>query len=112
MKILLLNFIKYIEAIIIKKLPKIYQNEINKKITNNKKICYLNNKEQIPKKNIDDVLNEIFNGLGYSYNIPVIITTKNKIYNTSILSKTKNNIITLDNDIININNVIDIEIKK
>lgn len=95
-----------------KKLPKIYQNEITKKIKNNKEICYLNN-EKMSKNNIEETLNEIFNGLGYSYNIPVQITTKdNNIYNTGIVSKTNTNLITLDNDVIPITNIINIEIKK
>ena len=103
-----------------KKLPKIYQNEITKKIRNNKQICYLKNEEIVDKistieeqeKNLDEVLNQIFNGLGHSYNIPVEITTKNKVYETGIVTKTKNKIVTLDNDVIPIENILNIEIKK
>lgn len=97
-----------------KKLPKIYQTEILKKITNNKKKCYVevlpDNKEEQPSSDIS--LDEIFSGLGYSYNIPIIITTKSKVYNTSLIAKTKKNLITIDNELIPISEVISIKKKK
>lgn len=97
-----------------KKLPKIYQNTINKNINNNKKVCYLKNIDEYQQesKSIEDTLDTIFNGMGYAYNIPVVITTKNKVYNTSLISKTKDNIITLDNDVISLSEVLDIKIDK
>lgn len=100
-----------------KKLPEIYKNNINKKINNNKKICYLKNinnqvEEIKENNNIEEILEEIFNGLGYSYNIPVLIETKNNKYETSLITKTKNNIVTIDNDIIPIKEIINIKILK
>lgn len=96
-----------------KKLPKIYQNSINKTIKNNKTVCYLKNEDiRYSSNNLEDTLNTIFNGMGYAYNIPVTITTKYKTYNTSLISKTKNNIVTLDNDIIPIIDIIDLKINK
>ena len=90
-----------------KKLPKIYKNNnINPK-DNNKKICHL--KEEIIN-NKEDILNEIFNGLSHPYNIEVLIKTNNKIYETYLVSKTKKNIITLDNDVIPIDSILNIEI--
>lgn len=94
-----------------KKLPKLYKNEINKNINNNKKYCYLKNEVGEEKDNIAEKLRKIFNGMGYSYNIPVIIRTKDKEYNTSLISKTKNNIITLDNEVIKIEDIISLDIK-
>ena len=90
-----------------KKLPSIYKNEINKKIKNNREVTYI--KEE--KQNINEIIDSIFNGLGYSYNIPLIITTKNKVYETSLISRSKTNINTLDNDSIPINEIISIERK-
>ena len=90
-----------------KKLPSIYKNEINKKIKNNREVTYI--KEE--KQNINEIIDSIFNGLGYSYNIPLIITTKNKVYETSLISRTKTKINTLDNDSIPINEIISIERK-
>lgn len=99
-----------------KKLPEIYKNNINKKISNNKKVCYLKNineKEEVIENNdIEDVLSKIFSGLGYSYNIPVLIETKTNKYETSLITKTKRNLVTIDNDIIPINEIINIKILK
>ena len=100
-----------------KKLPKIYQGEINKKIKNNKEFCHLEtktieNKTYKNKKPNEEIIDEIFSGIGYSYNIPVIIETKNKVYNTSLIAKTKNNLITLDNEIIPISEIIIIKKQK
>ena len=92
-----------------KRLPKIYKNnDINPK-DNNKKICHL--KEEIIN-NKEDILNEIFNGLSHPYNTKVLIKTNNKIYETYLVSKTKKNIITLDNEIIPIDSILNIEIKQ
>lgn len=101
-----------------KKLPKIYQAESTKKISNNKKHCYIKNITDITENKITEnysvaeKLEQIFSGLGYSYNIPLIITTKNKKYNTSLIAKTKNNVITLENEIIPISDIVDIKEKK
>lgn len=97
-----------------KKLPKIFQNDFSKTINNNKKICYLknDNNNTYNLRMINSVLDEIFNGLGYPYNISVIINTDSKIYNTSLIARDKENIITLDNEIIPIKDIISIEIKK
>ena len=62
-----------------KKLPKVFQNEISKNINNNKKVCYLKEENKnisdpiTSNQTITDTLDEIFSGLGYSYNIPVIM---------------------------------------
>lgn len=91
-----------------KKLPKVYKNEINKIINNNKDKCLVTTENKVIKKeNINEIsLDDIFNGIGYSYNIPLNIKTKTKEYNTSLVAKTNNNVITIDNDIIPINEII------
>ena len=57
------------------------------------------------KKSITEILNEVFNGIGYSFNIPLFITTNNKVYETSLIAKSKNYVITIDNDTILINDI-------
>lgn len=106
-----------------KKLPKIYQNDITKKIKNNKSICIcIEGKSKYhPKENkieeiktseqIDETLNKIFSGIGYSYNIPVIIEYSDKKVETSLIAKTNNNIVTLENEIIPITDIKTIKIK-
>ena len=91
-----------------KKLSPIYKNIITKKIGHNKEI------ERVSKSTINnkyDVLKEIFNGNGFAFNKDVLITTKDKIYDTSLISKNNNYVLTIDNDKININDIIDITIK-
>lgn len=95
-----------------KKLPKVYQHEFNKKINNNKEVCFLREepgKIIEPSTTINETITEIFSGIGYSYNIPVIIKTTNKVYETNLISKTKNNLITLDNEVIPIEEIISIK---
>lgn len=89
------------------KLPRLYKNE-NIKTSNNKEYCYI----EKTYENISDKLNKIFNGLGHSYNIPVVIKTKDKEYNTSLVTKAKNRLITLDNEVIKIDDIISLEIKR
>ncbi len=97
-----------------KKLPRVYQNIIDKKITNNKEVCYLKNEEErkddsVLEGNIEATLDQIFSGMGYSYNIPIIISTDKKIYHTSLIAKTNQHVVTLDNDIIMIKDIKKIE---
>lgn len=99
-----------------KKLPKIYQNNSAKKIKNNKEICYLRNEKQNSYKegendlSTKEIINEIFSGIGYSYNIPVKIITDQKIYTTSLIAKTKEKVVTLDNEVIAIKDIKSIEL--
>lgn len=97
-----------------KKLPKIYQNKIDKNIFNNKEKCYVETNKHIGESadEMDISLDEVFSGLGYSYNIPLIIKTKEKEYKTSLIAKTKKNIVTIDNEVIPINEIISIKKKK
>lgn len=97
-----------------KKLPKIYQGDFNKKITNNKNACYLDlDKEtlEIKQDNTDvlEIITEVFSGLGHAYNIPLIIRTKDKVYETSLIAKTKKHVVTLENVTIPIIDIISIK---
>ena len=87
-----------------KKLPKIYQNTINKKINNNKNICYIKEQEE---NNLDTIFNDKEN----FYNIRVIITTKNNTYDTYIIGRNKESILLMDNTVININEITSIKRK-
>lgn len=106
--------------------PKIFENKIDKLIRNNKEmfdsskeiidLINSNESEKINNKvskeantNVIDKITNLLNTNGYIFNISVSIKTKDKEYNTHIASVINNHIITLDNDIINIDDVIDIE---
>lgn len=96
-----------------KKLPKIYKNEKIHPKDNNTNFYKIDNEEEIiiEENNLEEELNKIFNGRGHSYNVPVIIKTKEKIYNTYLLAKTKDNLITLENEIIPIEEIIFLKTK-
>lgn len=120
MQVLSKIIIKYIKGCdFIKKLPKIYQNSIDKHINNNKKTCYIRNitdKENIvlntmDNNEIDLVIDEIFNDIGYSFNIPVIIKTNNKTYETSLITRTNGYLLTLDNQKIKLDDIVFIQRK-
>ena len=79
-----------------------------KKIKNNREVCYLRNEDVISTASnisIEEEINNIFSGIGYSYNIPVEIVTNKKVYNTSLVAKTRENVVTLDNEIIAIGDI-------
>ena len=94
-----------------KKLPKLYKNETNHFINHNCKTYHIK-EERIEEENISfsqEILDQIFNGLGHPYNQKVLIKTKNKTYETYLVSKTKQNILTLDNEIIPIEDILYIQ---
>lgn len=106
-----------------KQLPKIFQSPISHKIENNNKMFYSLNQEKAAQnapiisqnnKNIESVektLDNLFHTTGYIFNIPVEIVTKEKKLQTKIAGKVKNTIITLDNDVIPITEIISIKRK-
>ena len=97
------------------KKEKLYVNRINKTINNNQNYCDVLESTFIDSTNNSDVklsvnekLKRLFNTNGYIFNVDVKIITDSKTYNTKIAGKVGNNIITLDNDIIRINDIKDI----
>lgn len=96
-----------------KKLPRIYKNEKIHPKNNNTSFYKINNEKEtiIEENHIEKELHKIFNGMGHSYNISVIIKTKEKLYNTYLLSKTEDTIITIENERIPIKDIIFLKIK-
>lgn len=103
-----------------KDLPKVFQNNINKKFNNNNNIYYSgsnnideNRNETKDNKSVVQKINEIFSSPNYVYKANVEITLKNKKVNKRIIGRNKNYIITMDNTLIPINEILDIKsIKK
>ena len=102
---------------------KVFANKIDKKIGNNQSYYDIlnidnnfdeliedNNANKIENNNLSvrEKLNKIFERNGYVFNVDVRIVTKSKEYITKIATKVNNQIITLDNDIIDINDIKDI----
>lgn len=99
-----------------KDLPKPFH-EINKKFNNNKNVyCSFsedrqnNNTDEIKdKKTVLQKINEIFSSPKYIYKANVEITLKDKKIIKRIIGRNKNYIITMDNMLIPVNDIIDIK---
>lgn len=93
-------------------LPKVFQNRNIGNINNDQEYFYsLNNSKQTEKKgpiNIDNKINNLFKSSKFIYKINVIIKTSGKDIDTTIIGKTNNKLITIDNDLIPIKDIIDI----
>ena len=89
------------------KLPRLYKNENSNPIDHNRKIYYI--KEEIPIESNEEVLSKIFNGYSHPYTQKVLIKTSNKEYETYLVSKTKQNLLTLDNEVIPIKDILYIQ---
>lgn len=100
-----------------KKLPGIFANKIDKPLTNNTKVAY-GSKEEIPKtegkpkpiveKNIHQKLREIFASSRYVYKADVQIVTKDGTFQKKVIGQNQTHLITIDNDLIPITDLIDI----
>lgn len=92
---------------------KVFVNKIEKNLKNNQDYCEVveNDDRKVLlniNENIEDKIDRLFNTNGYIFNVDVKIITDNKIYNTKIASRVGNNLITLDNNIIEISDIKDI----
>lgn len=115
-----------------KKLPGVYASKIEKKINNNEAIHYTNsdetndkkvkkdnkkenktkNKVELPKKGINDKINDIFNSTEYIYKADVEIKTKDDTIIKRIIGRNNHNLITIDNELIPIDKIEDIKFIK
>lgn len=101
-----------------KKLPKIFKKDVSKEHINNEKIYYTSNikKEiKIDKEDklltVEEKIKKLFKSSRYVFNIGVIIKTKKKDYDTKVIGKIKNSLITEDDIEIPIVEIEDIIIK-
>lgn len=89
------------------KKAKVFQNIIDKDINNNRK--YSVTKDNIVSNhNVLEKINSIFNDKNYIYKADVTITLKDKIINRKIIGKKGDNLVTIDNELISIKDIIDI----
>jgi len=104
-----------------KDLPKVFKNNIDKKFNNNTNVYYSSNENRNTSlnediqdgKNVLQKINEIFASPNYIYKANVEITLKDKKVTKRIIGRNKDFIITMDNTLIPINDIIDIKsIKK
>lgn len=87
-----------------KELPKIYKCQQNKNFANNESFFYGEYRNKQKKVTVDELfkINEI-------YRTNVKLTLKNKVIDKIIIGRTQNNLITYDNEIIPISEIIEIE---
>lgn len=100
-----------------KDLPKVFRNNVDKKFTNNNSVYYSNNdtrntsvNEEIKDgKTVLQKINEIFASPNYVYKANVEITLKDRKVTKRIIGRNKNYIITMDNMLIPVSDIIDIK---
>lgn len=96
-------------------LPNVFQNRNIGNINNDQEIFY-GNKETIPTKpikkiDINQKIKQLFQSKNYVYKLNVSITTDTNTFDSVIIGKSNNNLITIDNELIPIKNIIDINEK-
>lgn len=89
-----------------KSLPKIYKNENNPK-DNNKKNCIV--EENIINNTIVEDINSIFNTKGFPFDKRVLIKTKDRNMKTYLVTRNEHSVTTLNDEVINIEDIISIE---
>jgi hypothetical protein len=95
-----------------KKLPKIFANKIDKKLNNNSSYYATKDDKQIVVKksdnNVNKKINNIFNSTRYVYKADVKIVLKDKTITKKVIGKNDNSLITIDNELIPISDIMDI----
>lgn len=92
------------------KLPKVFANPIDKKINNYQDLYYSDRTPKaLSKKDVNKKINEIFGSLDHVYKSRVRITMNDGIIEEQIVGKTNINLLTIDNKLIKITDILDIE---
>lgn len=102
-----------------KKIPKVFANKVDSD-GNNEKVYHSNNKaiedkNEVSKftfeKNINQKINDIFNSSSYVYKADVLIKLKDESVSKRIVGRNSTHLITMDNELIPISDIIDIKMK-
>lgn len=103
-----------------KKLPSVFANKSIKSSGNNEKVFYSSNSEVVDnsdrgivtfEKNINQKINDIFNSSNYIYKADVEIILGDKTVTKRIVGKNSTHLITMDNELIPITDIVDIKKK-
>lgn len=99
-----------------KKLPGVFANNISNSAAHNREVSYSDKEEvknenkKIPDNlNINQKINAIFNSPRYVYKADVDIKLKDKIIKKRIIGKNSIHVITIDNELIPISDIVDID---
>ena len=92
------------------KLPNVFASPINKKLNNYQDMYRSDRKvKSYNPKDINKKINEIFGSLNHVYKSKVRITMTDGIKEEEIVGKTNINLLTIDNKLIKITDILDIE---
>lgn len=105
-----------------KKLPKIFANKIDKRLENNETYYSASRgiKEEINETgksksdipiSVEQKIKSIFNSTRYVYKADVVITTKEGNFIKKIIGSSNGRLITIDNELIPISDIVDIKFK-
>lgn len=106
-----------------KKLPGVFANNISSSAAHNKNVSYSNKieknienniikqpTEKLPDTmNVNQKINAIFNSSRYVYKADVNITLKDEVIKRRIIGRNSIHLITIDNELIPISDIVDIE---
>ncbi len=107
-----------------KKLPKVFANKIEKQLDNNKCVFYSSMKEEkkvgevrsndtnysnLNEPNVNQKINSIFASPRYVYKADVDITTKDGIISKRVIGRNQTHLITIDNELVPITDILDID---
>lgn len=98
-----------------KDLPKVFHNRLDKKFNNNESVYYSDRdikNDTIDNRTVLQKINDIFASPNYVYKANVEITLKDKKINKRIIGRNANYLITMDNNLIPITDIIDIKSTK
>ncbi len=124
------NLIREVKCMENKK-PKVFANPVEKNIGNNERVFYshkesvASNNENVEDdsfrgsserklangKNINQKINDVFNSSRYVYKADVEITLKDGVVNKRVIGRNANHLITIDNELIPISDIVDIKYK-
>ncbi len=92
------------------KLPNVFASPINKKLNNYQDMYRSDRKvKSYNPKDINKKINEIFGSLNHVYKSKVRITMTDGVKEEQIVGKTNTNLLTIDNKLIKITDILDIE---
>lgn len=110
-----------------KKLPKVFANKIDKSLNNNKDVFYSAKGDnfdvrssdssnertfEVKGQNVNQKINSIFSSPRYVYKADVDITTKDGKISKKIIGRNSTHLITIDNELIPVTDIIDIDFSR
>lgn len=88
--------------------PKVFQNIISKKIDNNRTCSVTRSNEAYESADVATKINNIFKSKDYVYKANVVIKLNSGSVEKQIIGKKDDNLLTIDNEIIPIKDILDI----